>query len=777
MRIALSRNYGELSPFDFECLVRDLFQAWWGKKLEVFTPGRDGGVDIRLLRSERKDVWIQCKHSPYKAYADIKSSLKNEARKIGQATDIEYWLVTSASLTAQNKAEICHLFKEGILTEDRIKWRGDIDDLLATFPTIERNNYKLYMTSVPVMQRIFQSETFFRNQSFLQAVQKRMKLFVQTPAFEQARGVLDNTGTCIISGEPGVGKTTLADMLVLDHIDQGYELFIISEDVSEAERLYRPEAKQVFYYDDFLGQTSLHEKLNKNEDSRLLSFMQRLESTSNHRFILTTREYILREASQVYERLNRREMALHKYVLDLGSYNQFHKAHILYNHLYYSTLPHSAIRSVLEENRYRKIIRHKNYNPRLVELLVSLAAQEEPGIGSEQFASFMLKSLNNPSELWRHAFEEQISADARDLLLVLASFPAGVRLGELNKAFTSYRQFNRYPSLDNFRFKKTIDHLDGVFIKTQSVTYGADIFVRLANASFLDFIERYIEENPAIMIPVLRAAVYFEQLETLYKWVSLALKFQNGVALRASIDVEEFLDQLAGKIAAYFMADRLLGADDFSMTNLPANDKTLINRRLNLFLTLTCKHGARVADDQAIATVSAAIEAWRDRKRLTIQSRWKVEALRTVSLIEESDHLGVMHSAIREELRDIFESRLDEPDDFTALEEYWELVSPNRTQELAELFKSFVPGYVDHVLDGDPDSLESSLEGLEGMAHDLDVDISNDVADLDYAIQQHKEAEKSSYDGGGFRSAGSSSWYTDSQLDRQVDNLFGTLDS
>ena len=71
---------------------------------------------------------------------------------------------------------------------------------------------------------------------------------------------------------PGIGKTTLAEILVINYLDMGYDLINISEDISEAYESYNPQVKQIFYYDDFLGQTSLEDKLGKNEDQRLIFF-------------------------------------------------------------------------------------------------------------------------------------------------------------------------------------------------------------------------------------------------------------------------------------------------------------------------------------------------------------------------------------------------------------------------------------------------------------------------------------------------------------------------
>ena len=48
-----SYNFSEISDFEFEALCRDLLQEELGLSLELFTPGPDGGIDIRYVGARR----------------------------------------------------------------------------------------------------------------------------------------------------------------------------------------------------------------------------------------------------------------------------------------------------------------------------------------------------------------------------------------------------------------------------------------------------------------------------------------------------------------------------------------------------------------------------------------------------------------------------------------------------------------------------------------------------------------------------------------------------
>src|SRR5580658_6515453 len=53
----------------------------------------------------------------------------------------------------------------------------------------------------------------------------------------------------------GIGKTTLAEMLLLEYAAAGYQPVVVSADVAKANKVWSsdPGVPPIFYYDDFLG--------------------------------------------------------------------------------------------------------------------------------------------------------------------------------------------------------------------------------------------------------------------------------------------------------------------------------------------------------------------------------------------------------------------------------------------------------------------------------------------------------------------------------------------
>lgn len=78
----------------------------------------------------------------------------------------------------------------------------------------------------------------------------------------------------------------------MEYAVDGYQLCVAARQIEELESLYQDDAKQVFYFDDFLGSNFLA-VLNRHEDSHIVGFIQRVSKDKNKRFILTSRSTVL----------------------------------------------------------------------------------------------------------------------------------------------------------------------------------------------------------------------------------------------------------------------------------------------------------------------------------------------------------------------------------------------------------------------------------------------------------------------------------------------------
>ncbi len=166
-----------------------------------------------------------------------------------------------------------------------------------------------------------------------------------------------NTGhVAIISGAPGVGKTSLAKMLLYVYLEQGYEAVSILTDFQTGRERYQPGKRQIFYFDDFIGATFLGERAStftRNEDRAILDFIEMVRASPTARLVMTTREHILRQATATSEKLKQSRLIDGRCVLEIGDYSHQQRAEILYNHIYFSDLSDTYRGALLSERCYR----------------------------------------------------------------------------------------------------------------------------------------------------------------------------------------------------------------------------------------------------------------------------------------------------------------------------------------------------------------------------------------------------------------------------------------
>ena len=331
-------TFQTLSPIDFENLVRDLLQSELSVRLESFKAGRDLGIDLRHSKSEASDLIVQAKHYAETGFRGLLSHLRlKEKTKIDKLQPVRYMLATSVPLSPTNKDQIIQVLSPHIKRPDDIYGKEDLNNLLGLFPAIEMQHFKLWLSSATILEEILHSKILNQTRITLQDISDKARVYVANLSFNNALKILKEHNYVVIAGIPGIGKTTLANMLVLHFLKSNYDFIDVSYDVSEAYSMPDRKGPRVYLYDDFLGRTAIEEKLRKNEDHRLLNFISSVRKTKSSKLILTTREYILRQAQTTYEMLNGPIFEKPQCIVDLSQYTRPIRAQILYNHLYFST--------------------------------------------------------------------------------------------------------------------------------------------------------------------------------------------------------------------------------------------------------------------------------------------------------------------------------------------------------------------------------------------------------------------------------------------------------
>ena len=225
-------DFSQLTDKEFEQIGIELVAVFLRKRIERFKSGKDFGVDGRFFSNNNKEIILQVKHYLKSGFSSLISTIKNkEVEKVNKISPERYIFITSLALSRKNKQQIKELFTPYILREDDIFGQEDLNDILSSNSKIEEKYFKLWISSTNVFDRIINNAIKGRSEFELEQIKLKSKYYVQTKFHEEAIMKLKENNVLIISGEPGIGKTTLAENLCLYFTSKNYEFFDIEESI------------------------------------------------------------------------------------------------------------------------------------------------------------------------------------------------------------------------------------------------------------------------------------------------------------------------------------------------------------------------------------------------------------------------------------------------------------------------------------------------------------------------------------------------------------------
>jgi len=369
-------DFTSLSPAEFEKLTRDLLQKELKIHLESFKAGKDKGIDLRYSTdNQASKIVVQAKHYARSGYDALLRDLRKELTKVEKINPESYIISTSVPLNPQNKDAIKELFNLFIKETSNIYGKDDLNNLLGKFPEIEKQYYKLWLSSTNVLERILKQEIFTRSSCLEEDIKRDIEIFVETNSINKALDILEKQKFLIITGTAGIGKTTLAKQLVYRLVSKDYEVFELDSD--NINRFYeiaelKTDKKQCFFLDDFLG-SNYYEIHRQNYDSDIAKIKKSVNHSENKYILLTTRTLILNQAKQKHQKFREGILSLdeQEYEIEIDSYSKLDKAKILYNHIFYNLNNdnQNLLNHLILSESYLDILNHQNFSPRLVKFI------------------------------------------------------------------------------------------------------------------------------------------------------------------------------------------------------------------------------------------------------------------------------------------------------------------------------------------------------------------------------------------------------------------------
>lgn len=562
-------NLEVLNDKEFEELCKDLLEEELGIKFQIFKRGRDKGIDLRYAKNIENEIIVQVKQYNRSTYSNLKTDLKKEKEKVNKLSEKprRYILMTAFDLSVGQVDEITTQMNPIIVNSQDVYSKERIMNLITKYGRIEKKYYKLWLTSTNVLSLILNNGVSGRSEFAKNKILKKASLYVPTNNFDLAVNKLKENHFLIISGEPGIGKTTISYLLICDLLAKGFELIYVDEHLKDAEDLLStsPDVKQVVFFDDFFG-ANLSEIINpRNSEGKILSFIERIQSSKNKFLVMTTRTTILKQAQYRFEKFNRSGLAnLSKYELEIKSYSKLDKARILYNHMFHSGMQADQYEIFFQSKNYLKIIDHKNYFPRLIEFITS--TNHLKNIPVNETEEFIFNSLDNPKEIWHFAYDQQLNEEEKFLLMTLFSLGAyNIVNEELQNAFDAryaYEVKNNGFKLRSDAYQQSLKKLLDGFIKSERNTATGFLTFSLLNPSIADFIINYLKDHSAEVKRILDSALYFKQITSYFRADS-----SNGIKLSQNYlkaYYNQFLvlspallasckDQMSGKITLLYV--------------------------------------------------------------------------------------------------------------------------------------------------------------------------------------------------------------------------------
>jgi adenylate kinase family enzyme len=495
-------DFRQFNDKEFEVFCADLLSEVFGQRIERFKAGKDAGIDGRFYSDVDGEVLLQCKHWSNTPIANLLRALdEKEKSKLEKLTPKRYILVISNPLSRLDKKKIFQILSPYIKCESDIYGKEDLNDLLKKFPFIERRHYKLWLHSASVIEHVLNGSLIGRSRFSLDEIIKDSRIYAITSNHEAALSILERLGVVIISGDPGVGKTTLANHLCLKYVADGFDFYKISDEIKEAEAVFDITAKQIFYFDDFLGRNYL-DALRGHEGNQVTQFIKRVSVNKNKKFVLTSRSTILNQGKFLIDSFEHNNIDKNEFELRIKSLSEFDKAKILYNHIFHSGMNAEYIEQLYLNRRYRHVISHRNYNPRLISYITDPTRLEL--CPSDSYWNYVTSSLDNPTQIWENPFEAQLDDFGRALVLLVVIH--GYRIPEslLGEVYQRYLALPVNQSLKGRReFLTNLRLLTGSFLNRTVLDVGVSI-IDLFNPSIGDYvIKRYSRDVASIRIAML----------------------------------------------------------------------------------------------------------------------------------------------------------------------------------------------------------------------------------------------------------------------------------
>ncbi len=337
----------------FQDLVAVVLHRTLGQTFQVFADSNDGGRDGAFYGVwdtsappdghldpevaglvDRVPTVVQCKFSGAASGTLPPSALSDEIAKAARlhrrGLCDAYILVTNLRITGITDAWLRQtLAAHGIartLTLDG-PW---LSRIISLSPTLRRYVPRVY--GLGDLSQILDERRVAQARALLSRLGDELMTFVPTGAYRAAADALARHGFVLLLGEPAAGKSTIAATLSVAALDEWQsQVMRVNGPVQLTDAWNPNEPRQLFWVDDAFGAIRHDPALTDLWSRHMDQVMTAVAGGA--RVILTSRDYIYREARPHLKEYAFPWLREQQVVVEVAALTQDEKRRVLYNHL------------------------------------------------------------------------------------------------------------------------------------------------------------------------------------------------------------------------------------------------------------------------------------------------------------------------------------------------------------------------------------------------------------------------------------------------------------
>ncbi|MEU2149048.1 MULTISPECIES: restriction endonuclease [Streptomyces albovinaceus subgroup] len=531
-------DFKDLSPYDFEALIRDLLSVHEQLAFSTYRVGPDGGIDLQARKGKLMHI-AQCKHTPDASRVKLKRMAAQEKGKLpGVAQEIErYIFITSADLTPAGERELWSELT-GCAQTVEVHGRGWLNALLALHPEVERRHFKLWIKSSVAIREMLNGGVFLRGESRARRIERNYLRFVHHEICDVAEKSLERNGVAILKGSPGAGKTAVAEYLILQWWRRGFRVIVDPRTVDSWWEWLEDDTPSIFFFDDAWGQTRLHDHALSHHDKDLAEFLTsiieknaRLENGAQRCkvAVVTSRSLVLHDTKRFSDATSALLDAIPESVIAVERLTAEVKSRILFNHVNIAVADRQIRKQLAASDWWTRVAAHPNYSPRIVEIVTSRPHFTSGG----QLVDEIHEALNDPQQIWQSSFEALSPVEQLLLAVLAVSDSQGVRRDIVTARLHDYSATE---------VGSAIRRLAGAWIE-RSRDKGSEVY-SLSDPSQRDFLTRYLAREPLACLDLIKHCRSYEDIRVLCKLGRpQELEYQQSLFSIDEISLRESLDE------------------------------------------------------------------------------------------------------------------------------------------------------------------------------------------------------------------------------------------